>query len=906
VIDLMWITSLELRNIKSHAGSGQIPFALGVNAISGPNGAGKSTILEAIGFALFDSLPYTQSQFLREGEKSGEVVVSFIDVLDEREYQVVRTVGSSSIYIFDPETEAKIVSGKADVVAWLKEHLGVDSSADLTALFEDSIGVPQGLLTAAFLERPAARKSKFDPLLQVDEYEQAWIRLREATRTLNEDNEILNRKIAELTGELKQLPTALQERSTLESEIEINRAEQEKLQAKLDALKEEQAALNAEQKRLQEMERQVETLESRAQVLRVQQQNLQAAVSESERASEEIEAARPAYLRYIQAQEELEQLEQRRLERDRLQKDKLDLDKQVALAAQRLKGVDDSLNEMKTFEKHAQKLEPLAAKQEEVSEDAARLQKRIVGLEAQLTPFSREEQRFERIEIELAELRTALSRSEQLESQLEMTRKELRSLELKLTSLQADRAAARTSLEKTRQHLLTLDESAEADCPVCHQPLDENHRDRLLNDYQASIGELEGQLAELEAQLSETRRSHDEKQDEVEQLEAQLEGLPDVRQVERLETERQKVAADLEEQRKELDELPGLQKELSGIEQVLDELGDPKSEWALLKAKLESRQSLADERAGLKDSLDRLDLELKKLDQELEAYQALDEKIATFQAQRQENEESQRVFLANVSLAEQLEDRRERLEHLTGELDDLQQELEKESESYKLAQQAFDRARFDHVEDEVIDTSRELARLEAIVEGSDKRMQQLEQTISELQDKQGQLQDANEALEHGETAIEALEFIRATIRKAGPFVTRALVQTISLEANRIFGEIMNDHTLRLIWEDDYGITIERSAERREFSQLSGGEKTAAALAVRLALLRELSQIRVAFFDEPTSNLDDQRRENLASQIAGITGFNQLFVISHDDTFERETHHVIHVEKSHGSSQVEVA
>ncbi|MBK9156001.1 MAG: hypothetical protein IPM25_17620 [Chloracidobacterium sp.] len=59
---------------------------------------------------------------------------------------------------------------------------------------------------------------------------------------------------------------------------------------------------------------------------------------------------------------------------------------------------------------------------------------------------------------------------------------------------------------------------------------------------------------------------------------------------------------------------------------------------------------------------------------------------------------------------------------------------------------------------------------------------------------------------------------------------------------------------------------------------------AAALAVRLAILKQLSDIRIAFFDEPTANMDAERRENLAA-VGQIRHFDQLFVISHDDTFE---------------------
>ena len=67
---------------------------------------------------------------------------------------------------------------------------------------------------------------------------------------------------------------------------------------------------------------------------------------------------------------------------------------------------------------------------------------------------------------------------------------------------------------------------------------------------------------------------------------------------------------------------------------------------------------------------------------------------------------------------------------------------------------------------------------------------------------------------------------------------------------------------------------------------------AAALAVRLALLKELSEVNLAFFDEPTTNMDEERRRNLAQQIGRIKDFQQLFVISHDDSFEGFTDQVI--------------
>ena len=78
---------------------------------------------------------------------------------------------------------------------------------------------------------------------------------------------------------------------------------------------------------------------------------------------------------------------------------------------------------------------------------------------------------------------------------------------------------------------------------------------------------------------------------------------------------------------------------------------------------------------------------------------------------------------------------------------------------------------------------------------------------------------------------------------------------------------------------------------------------AAALAVRLAILRDLSNVRVAFLDEPTAHLDQERRSNLGDQVQRLQGFDQLVVISHDDTFDGLFGHVIHVSRASGQSQV---
>jgi exonuclease SbcC len=148
-----------------------------------------------------------------------------------------------------------------------------------------------------------------------------------------------------------------------------------------------------------------------------------------------------------------------------------------------------------------------------------------------------------------------------------------------------------------------------------------------------------------------------------------------------------------------------------------------------------------------------------------------------------------------------------------------------------------------------------------------------------------------------------MEHFRKLIKEAAPHVLRAMLNDISAEANRIFGEIMGDRSAQLSWRNDYEVILRRQGVDRSFAQLSGGEQMSAALAVRLALLKKLSTLNIAFFDEPTQNMDELRRMNLAEQIRRVRGFDQLIVISHDDTFEQGLDSLIRLNKANGETRL---
>ncbi len=148
-------------------------------------------------------------------------------------------------------------------------------------------------------------------------------------------------------------------------------------------------------------------------------------------------------------------------------------------------------------------------------------------------------------------------------------------------------------------------------------------------------------------------------------------------------------------------------------------------------------------------------------------------------------------------------------------------------------------------------------------------------------------------LEEERTGVQRVgtmsETFGAMLRGAGERVAAVYREKLGREANRIH-RAMTGENAQLTWQEDYDIVLTDvflGRERvRTFRQLSGGEQMSAALAIRLALLKELSTLGLAVFDEPTANLDAQRREGLAQMLRSVTGdFSQVFVISHDDTFD---------------------
>lgn len=158
-------------------------------------------------------------------------------------------------------------------------------------------------------------------------------------------------------------------------------------------------------------------------------------------------------------------------------------------------------------------------------------------------------------------------------------------------------------------------------------------------------------------------------------------------------------------------------------------------------------------------------------------------------------------------------------------------------------------------------------------------------------------------------AVDKAEKIRSAIRTAGPLVAARLVESIGTAASVLFSEMMSAHEVEasLEWTGDYGIITSVGRTRLDVRDdpVNGGKAQLAALAVRLALLQELSQVGFIILDEPTANLDGPAMDMLGHAIKEISSrFNQIVVISHDKAFAPYSDHSISLVNRGGETVVQ--
>jgi exonuclease SbcC len=109
-------------------------------------------------------------------------------------------------------------------------------------------------------------------------------------------------------------------------------------------------------------------------------------------------------------------------------------------------------------------------------------------------------------------------------------------------------------------------------------------------------------------------------------------------------------------------------------------------------------------------------------------------------------------------------------------------------------------------------------------------------------------------------------------------------------------------------DDEYNISVYGPEGESRLDMVSGGEKIAIALALRLGITKAMSKgnIETILLDEPTIHLDNYRRHELIDLLRGMSMLPQMIIVTHDNELENAADNIIKVQKEEGISNVILA
>ncbi|TFG16034.1 MAG: hypothetical protein EU535_00305 [Promethearchaeota archaeon] len=200
------------------------------------------------------------------------------------------------------------------------------------------------------------------------------------------------------------------------------------------------------------------------------------------------------------------------------------------------------------------------------------------------------------------------------------------------------------------------------------------------------------------------------------------------------------------------------------------------------------------------------------------------------------------------------------------------------------------------------------------IENNDKRILELNDEIKKMKNLEKRIDELEVDIEH---INKAKEFVRRFVTEY--MVVTRLVKNIALKTDKYISDFTlgqyNDLKLDLSGTKKTGLSLKIkdnfNGEYESIEVLSGGDRTALGMALRLAISELMSIIRPTkdspkknpkidflLLDEPLAALDEVRRERILKHLTRSKIFSQIFLITHTAIPLDIKAHKILVEKDH--------
>ncbi len=897
----MIIHTLELKNFLSHENS-TVNFDLGVNLITGKNGAGKSSLIDGIKFALFGDTKRGSVQDLVTRNRL-ETQVSLEFSVGPDQYRITRTmsVGRSGIRGRDAtllKNGAEMARTVTGVNSAVEDLLGISED-----LFLNSVFVEQGEIASLVSENRAVREKTFSHILGLNLLQQFAQDIQERGKELKSKLEAMRDAEQQLTDTQQRIQDTTEEIKGHEAQIMDADSRREDLEGKLrkadsdlQEARDRVTELKAAAGRLDELKKQKAGLESELSRKFTEMEKLKRDFSEKGGSIDQT---------LVDNQESIRRY--------------LDIQARLGSNLTVLQDVIRRLERISSDEDELKKLAPAHADYEKIQKEYQALEERMKSLE----PANRE------FEYAFRSLAQAKKKAENIGNDLKSLQERLSgiiqgdldeaSLSSRKATLDAERSGLNVSMGEIKAQVGQINEQRKkikdsieeikhsSVCPLCRQEITEEHRSKIVGDYNIEDSglvtriqelsskkkDLEARKAGIEAELSALSSS------ELSQLFALK------RDLSTQESEIRTLEATIRRYMKEHEEYTGIQDTYSQVKQKLKDLKEQEDRHNSLmysiqnsgRAELEARKSALDaDNSGMSADLEAI-ISTLGFSPDAETGNRL---AASIRAQQDAIGIREKL----TSLDADISAKKSQMSSIDADISRLQDLLKSRPEAendHIRAQDAYNTARKE-MDDHMTEVS--------IIRG---KIETLEKSLSMLREDEKVSAERVAKLEKIRSAISSMDKVRycfdrdgiqKTIRKDSAVFITNMMREYSLAFNLNFDDVRV--------EEDMGIQVSQNGNMESVDMLSGGERTALAIALRLAIVKYVNDsIKTMVMDEPTVFLDEDRRQNL-TDILQYT-FNgeenpipQMIIVSHHSELRSVSNNVFEVTKQKGSSIVQPA
>ena len=924
---MMIFNRLELKNFKSHANT-TLDFNPGISLIVGENGAGKSTIFEAITFALFKVYSTkTITDLVRSNKNINEkmeMMVKLTFYSNGNEYRVERSVtqtkssskSTSELYQITTDRDVMLASGNKQVDQEIENILSMDSSTFLNA-----IHIRQGEIADLIDKTPATRKKLIGKLLKLEELEKAY------------------ENIPKISEEYKTRKAVLKDRIQSESELNFE----------LKKAKEDHFTLNEKNKTLKE-----------------EFESLKKEIEEKNKEKEELEKQKSQYdtlqLKLVHEKESLDGLKKSKEDLSKNYDEILRNEKEMNL----LKPFSEKLPIYKEFKEYLLKLN----KFKEDEKNNKNIINQIEGFKAIIESEKENHEKFTHLDGEIkvlnnkkVELAAELKRINELEGEKNNLIKDIYKYNIDLESFYKDvkavlsqfnqeieplktsddlnnleslvenlRTDLKNEIEKItteleqlnkesivlKQEMKSLEEpldeikKVENKCPICQSDISEDKKNELVDMYEETISNNTKQINannEIIAKLNKDKTLKDANLLKLDSIKTKI------YQNKHIVGDLDKFTKSLETVNSKINELQGKKKELEELDRIIESKNNEFKELESHDKKyLEANTLLksSPDESKIKDELytiaGKINLEEEKLkayitsDSNLSldmSFETLDELIKDLS----EKDTRYHVLLGSVKAKEEYEEKLKiKADEITQKENDIK-EIKKAIDSSEYNEENYRNMLFliDRLNDKFNGYSKEIAVNDNNLKIYETTVETIEKTI-----------EANRKNKEEYIAVKEyyglLEDLRTLYSKDGiqkdlRSQSRPLIQKYTRE----FFEKFNFNYSDLILDDEYNISIYGPEGESNIEMVSGGEKIAIALALRLGITQAMSKgnIETILLDEPTIHLDTIRKQHLITVLRSMSVIPQMLIVTHDDELENAADTLIRVIKEDGISTVKI-